>query len=108
MIYKNTEYTEAPPSVRVEHLEKGTNVWMHKEPIEVRTPAEGEGQPDQVAYVADTAFFFTPDHVEAEEIMGDFDGWWEYAETWTADQESPTVEQRIDDLEAALLSMLGF
>lgn len=40
--------------------------------------------------------------------MDDFDGWWEYAETWTADQEGPTVEQRIDDLEAAMLSMLGF
>lgn len=108
MIYKNTEYTKAPPAVRVEHLDKGTNVWMHQKPVEVRTPAEGEGQPEQVAYEADAAFFFTPDRIEAEDVAEDFNGWWEYAATWTPDQENPTVEQRIDDLEAAMLSMMGF
>ncbi len=106
MIYEKAEYTERPDGVRVEHLENGTNVWLHRDPVEVRTEGMEEGQPEQVKYVADTAFFFTQDRLEKEEIAADFDGWWAHAEAWTADQEGRTVEQRVNDMEAAFAALM--
>lgn len=106
MIYKGAEYTERPDSVRVEHLKNGTNVWLHRDPVEVRIEGMEEGQPEQVKYVADTAFFFTEDRPEKEDIAADFDGWWAHAETWEANQGGRTVEERVNDMEAAFTALM--
>ena len=105
MIYKNVEYTERPESVVIEQLpEGGVNVWLNRNVGElIREEAEGK----QTTYTAETAFFYAADPLTADDVVADFDGWWEYAEGWTRDQQKPTLEQRMDDVEAALLAVMG-
>ena len=105
MIYKNVEYTERPESVVIEQLpEGGVNVWLNRNVGElIREEAEGK----QTIYTAETAFFYAADPLTADDVAADFDGWWEYAAAYSQGDAAPTVEQRLESVEAALLALMG-
>lgn len=105
MIYKDVEYTERPESVVIEQLpEGGVNVWLNRN-IEAVEREETSGT--QTVYTAETGFFQYSDQLAVEDIADATDDWWEYAAEWTRDQQQPTLEQRMDDVEAALLAVMG-
>ena len=107
MIYKSTQYTEKPQAVKVEPLHDGTaNVWLTQKAKEVTLPGPGEDQPAQTVYEADTAFFVADEAPTPEAITADFEGWWLYAENWTPEENEPTLEQRVQNVEAALLAIM--
>jgi hypothetical protein len=93
-----------PQAVWLEPLPDGsTNVWLARNVVKTTPEDETESE----GYVADLAFFNTSDQVTEEQISTDFDGWWLYAEEWEADPGKVTLEQRLDNVEAALLAILG-
>lgn len=113
MIYTATQYTERPPVVRLEPQPDGSvAVWLARNIQEKQMPLEPtEETPEpgmQTVYQADAAYFVTADPVTQEEIAANVASWWEYAATWTPDQETPTVEQRLADAEAAICALMGF
>ncbi len=96
MIYRNTQSNQRPQIVRLESLPDGSaNVWLTRDIRE-----------DDGGWLYDAGFFNAADVTEAE-ITADLDGWWAYAEAWERSSAQPTIEERVADMEAAVLALLG-
>lgn len=105
MIYKETQSNTKPAAVRLEPLPDGSaNVWMARNIKEVQVDAENG---TETQYLADVGFFNAENNVTEAEIAADPDGWWAYAEAWERGTEQPTIEERVADMEAAVLALLG-
>lgn len=97
MQYKVTSTTR-PERVRLELYDGRTIVRL----ADNITSTEGE---DGVAYAWNEVEFDAPDDrtLTAESVEAEFSAWWSYG---TQDFTEPTIEQRVSDLEDALLAMM--
>ena len=104
MLHSNVMAAEKPEYVVVEQLPDGT-----KRVVLSKNASAAENE-DGKSWVFDQAdFCLEPDREEpAEDIAAAFDDWWEYAAAYSQDDAAPTVEQRLESVEAALLAMMGF
>lgn len=103
MLHSNVMAAEKPEAVVIEKLPDST-----KRVILSRNFAEHHDE-DGTSWSGEQAIFvLEPDRTEtAEEIAAGFDGWWEYAASYIQDSAAPTLEQRLESVEAALLAMMG-
>lgn len=103
MLLNNVMAAEKPEAVVIEHLPGGT-----RRVVLSRNFVEHQDE-DGTSWQGEQAFFaLEPDRAEtAEDIAAGFDGWWEYAASYSQDSAAPTLEQRLESVEAALLAMMG-
>ena len=103
MLHSNVMAAEKPEYVVVEQLPDGA------QRVVLSKNASAVENDDGESWVFDQAdFCLEPDRTEtAEEIAAAFDEWWEYASAYSQDDAAPTVEQRLESVEAALLAMMG-
>ena len=100
MFYKNVQAGVEPSKVLLERLPDGSANIRLADNITTVTDEEGTRfQYDEVAFHLDV------DRTETEQdIERDFDDWWEYGTQ--PEEEPPTLEQRVSDLEDAVLALL--
>lgn len=103
MLHSNVMAAEKPEAVVIEKLPGGT-----RRVVLSRNFVEHQDE-DGTSWVGEQAVFTLEyDRAEtAEDIATSFDGWWEYAASYSQGNDSPTVEQRLESVEAALLAMMG-
>lgn len=100
MIFLRTQSSGSPAKVVIEHLPNGVrNVRLSGEVDEVETEEGGTG------YVYDEVVFELPEDRDdtVESITQNFDAWWEFGQQ---ESEEITLEQRVSDLEEALMALL--
>lgn len=104
MLHSNVMAAEKPETVQIETLPDG------KRRVILSRNFEEKRDEDGASWVGDQAdFCLEPDREEtAEDIAAAFDDWWEYAAAYSQDDAAPTVEQRLESVEDALLAMMGF
>ena len=103
MLHSNVMAAEKPEYVVVEQLPDGTKrVILSKN----ATAVENE---DGESWVFDQAdFCLEPDREETKASIQDrFDSWWDYAVGYNQGVPTLTVEQRLENMENALLAMMG-
>lgn len=102
MLYADVVTGKKPETVAMETLPDNT-----RRVILSRNFAQFEDQ-DGAGWRGQQAIFdLGADRTEtAADISAAFDGWWEHAASYTPPV-SPTVEQRLENMEAALLAMMG-
>lgn len=103
MLHSNVMAAEKPEYVLVEKLPDGTKrVILSKNASAV----ENKGGKSWVFDQAD--FCLEPDREETKvSIQERFDSWWEHAVGYNQDIPALTVEQRLENMENALLAMMG-
>lgn len=103
MLHNNVIAAEKPEAVLIEKLPGGT-----RRVVLSRNFAECQDE-DGTSWRGEQAVFvLEPDRAEtADDITAAFDGWWEYAAVYSQDNTTPTVEQRLESVENALLAMMG-
>lgn len=105
MLYNNVSCGENPPAVEVESLPDGSRrVILSRDFGEVTGP-EGEG----TSWQGQQVDFILPEGREetVTDIIGEFDLWWDYGAEWTPADTALTLEQRVSDVEDALLALMG-
>lgn len=103
MLHSNVMAAEKPEYVVVEQLPDGARrVVLSKD----ATAVENE---DGQSWVFDQAdFCLEPDRKETKaSIQERFDSWWEHAVGYRQGSSALTVEQRLENVENALLDMMG-
>ena len=97
------EFSAAPDKILFEADQNGNRVWMRKNIIAEKRETDGN---EYTAYTADEVYFETA--TGRDTIESDFDNWSEFGESWTAESASEqSIEERVTNLENALLEMLG-
>lgn len=103
MLHNNVIAAEKPEAVLIEKLPGGTRRVVLSRNFAAHQDDDGTGWRGEQA-----VFVLEPDRMEsAEDIAAGFDGWWEYAAAYSQDSATPTVEQRLESVENALLAMMG-
>lgn len=103
MLHSNVMAAEKPEAVVIEKLPGGTRRVVLSRNFTAHQDEDGTSWQGEQAI-----FALEPDRTETkEEIAASFDGWWEYAASYIQDNTAPTVEQRLESVEAALLAMMG-
>lgn len=103
MLYSNVMAAEQPEAVVIESLPGGTRrVVLSKD---FSTVENEDGQ----SFVFNQAdFLLEPEREETKaSIQERFDSWWEYAVGYRQDISALTVEQRLENVENAILDMMG-
>lgn len=88
-------------------------VFLHdnikKQQVEEAGVSEGE-KITYTYYTYDEVMFPLPyDRVETEDVQSvtaDFDSWWTYGVEYTGEDENPTLEQRVTELEVSLAAFM--
>lgn len=102
MIIK-AEFTEAPEKILFESDRANNRVWLRKDIAEEKREAEGN---EYSVFTASEVYFETS--VDKATIEADFDSWFALGESWTPESAGgQTIEERITNLENAMLAMLG-
>lgn len=103
MLHSNVMAAEKPETVQIETLPDG------KRRVILSRNFEEKRDEDGTSWVGEQAVFvLEPDRAEtADDITAAFDGWWEYAAAYSQDNTTPTVEQRLESVENAMLAMMG-
>lgn len=99
MLYLKTLSSSTPAKVLIERLPDGTKTVRLADNIETVESAEG------TAIQYDEVVFDLPEDRDdsVESIEANFEAWWDFGQQET---EEITLEQRVSDLEEALLSLL--
>lgn len=103
MLHDNVMAAEKPEAVVIEELPGGT-----RRVILSRNFAEKPGE-DGTSWVGEQAVF-TLEYDRADsaaEIEELFDDWWQYASCCDIGSKEPTVEERLESVENAILAMIG-
>ena len=100
MLYTDTEAMQRPEAVILETMKNGTQHVRLADNIREETREEG------TCYIYDEVLFTVPaDRQETpESIAAGFAAWWEYG---AQPEEAITLEQRVSDLEALFLDLMG-
>ena len=100
---------EKPQAVEIDAIpEGGQYVRLHQDAAEVDLPADDGGKPGRAWECDEVAFRLPADRaVTAESIQADFADWWAYGAAWDPDAATPTLDDRVANLEAAMLSVLS-
>lgn len=102
MLYVDVVTGDKPETVKIEILPGSTRRVILSRNFTRFEDQDGAGWRGEQA-----VFDLGADRTEtAADISAAFDGWWEYAASYTPPV-SPTVEQRLENMEAALLAMMG-
>lgn len=103
MLHSNVMAAEKPEAVAIEHLPGGTRRVVLSRNFEVKRDEDG------TSWVGEQAVFTLEfDRTESkEEIESGFDDWWQYAEFCHIGSQEPTVEERLESVENAILAMIG-
>lgn len=110
MLFLNVQSTEKPAKVTVDKLPDGSKIIrLHDEITKVTVPEEDGSSSPSVAYQCREVVFPLPyDRNESvTSITSAFDDWWAYGESASLTEDTPTVEQRLADLEDTVLALLG-
>lgn len=97
---------EEPAQIEVDNQAGGVQ-WIkirrNTQPHELDDPELGS------EFISDEVAFRYRDRVlTVEEIQAAEDDWWTYGESWTEESEiPPTLEQQVQDLQIALLALMG-
>lgn len=95
------EFTERPESMVFEAGNKN-RVWLRKNIVdEVRN----DGEHEYTAYSADEVYFETS--AGKDEIEADFDSWFDFGESWVDGNDEQSTEERLTNLENAVLALMG-
>ena len=103
MLHSNVMAAEKPETVQIETLPDG------KRRVILSRNFEEKRDEDGTSWVGDQAVFTLEfDRTESkEEIEAGFDDWWKYAECCDIGSQVPTVEERLESVENAILAMMG-
>lgn len=97
------EFSALPDKILFEADQNGNRVWMRKNIITEQREMDSN---KYTAYTADEVYFETA--TDRDTIESDFDSWFEFGESWTAESVGEqSIEERVTNLENALLEMLG-
>ena len=103
MLHSNVMAAEKPEAVVIEKLPGGT-----RRVVLSRNFSEHQGE-EGTSWVGEQAVF-TLDYDRSEgreEIEAVFDDWWRYASCCDIGGKEPTVEERLESVENAILAMIG-
>ena len=105
---RKTSMNDEPERVHIDELpEGGQYILLHDNAEQVDIPTEENEPPQKMWECDEAAFRLGPDRVQtAESLERDFDAWWVYGAAWDPDAAAPTVEERLADLEAAMLALM--
>ena len=107
---QKTGMDSRPKRIRIDKLpEGGQYITLHDHEKQVDMPT-AEGELPQKMWECDEVTFKLPsERVQTKEnIESEFDSWWIYGTTWTSEMMTPpSLEQRISDIESALLALMG-
>lgn len=103
MLHEKVVSGSMPEKVVVEELPGGGRRLVLSKDFAAFENEEGGG------YTGNQADCLLPTGREetAAEIAADFDTWWEYAQSYDPAGATPTLEERVADVEAAVLALLG-
>ena len=103
MLHSKVMAAEMPEKVQIETLPDG------KRRVILSRNFEEKRDEDGTSWVGEQAVFTLEyDRAESrEEIEACFDDWWQYAECCDIGSREPTVEERLESVENALLAMMG-
>ena len=103
MLHSNVMAAEKPETVEIEHLPGGTRRVVLSRNFEEKRDEDG------TSWVGEQAVFTLEfDRTESkEEIEAGFGDWWQYAECCDIGSQEPTVEERLESVENAILAMMG-
>lgn len=95
------EFTERPDVVVFESGDKN-RVWLRKN---IAEEVRSDGEHEAAAFTADEVYFETS--AEKNEIEADFDSWFEFGESWVDGSDEQSTEERLTNLENAVLALMG-
>ena len=99
MLVKTQAATELP-AVEIDHLpEGGLYVRIHRNLVRIVSEEGTAYEYDEVNFKTDR---------DLDEETANTDDWWEYGKTWTPDAQAPSVEDRLANLEDAMMALLMF
>lgn len=99
-----TYYSERPEKMHFEqHGDEMNRVWLRKNIVE---EVRGDGEHEYTAFSADEVYFETS--AGKDEIEADFDSWFAFGEGWTTGGDEQSTEERLTNLENAVLALMGF
>ena len=103
MLHSNVMAAEMQEKVQIETLPDG------KRRVILSRNFEEKRDEDGTSWVGEQAVFTLEfDRTESmEEIEAKFDDWWQYAECCDIGSKEPTVEERLESVENAILAMIG-
>ena len=107
---QRTTMAERPERINIDDLpEGGQYILLHDNAEQVDVPAVDDEPPQKKWECDEVAFKLPAERVQtAESIESDFNSWWTYGISWKPGAiPDPTLEQRVTDLEAALLAFMG-
>lgn len=113
MLY-NAMSGDKPAKVVLTSLPDGTvMVSLHDNITKTTVESEGAAEGEKItntAYTYDEVTFSLPyDRVDTEDVQSvtaDFDSWWTYGVEYTGEDENPTLEQRVTELEVSLAAFM--
>lgn len=97
---------EMPPRVQEEKLPDGKRRFVLSDGF---VPVKSEDNEQSTMVQGRQAdFVLGTDRTEtASDVEADFDGWWGYAVSWRAADDTPTTDERLNALEEAVLALIG-
>ena len=101
---------EQPARVEIDSLpEGGQYVRLHDNAHQVDVPSPDPDAPPSKAWECDEAAFTVPADraLTVEGVTADFSAWWSFGAAYDPDADSPTVDERLANLEAAMLALVG-
>ena len=96
----NSSFTNEPAKVMIEKHGSEAWIWLRRNIKEV----EAEDGPQ---FECEEAFFKTGSSISEGDILSDFDTYFEFASTYIDNTKPVSLEERISDLEDAVLAMMG-
>ena len=110
MIAKCTT-NEKPADVEINTIPDGGGqyVRLHQNASQVDAPSM-DGQPAGKVWESDEVSFYAPadrEPLTVEAVTADFSDWWTYGAAWDPDAPAPSLDDRVTDLEAVMLAIIG-
>ncbi len=98
-----TYYSEKPDGMYFEeHNGEMNRVWLRKN---IAEETRSDGEHEYTVYWADEVYFETS--ASKDEIETDLDSWFAFGESWTAGGDEQSTEERLTNLENAVLALMG-
>ena len=99
MLAKTQAATELP-AVEIDHLpEGGLYVRLHRNLVRIVSEEGTVYEYEEVSFRTDR---------DLTEETANTDDWWTFGKTWTPDAQEPSVEDRLSNLEDAMMALMMF
>ncbi len=98
-----TYFSEKPEKMHFEqHNGEMNRVWLRKNIAEY---VRSDGEHETTEFTADEVYFETS--ASKDEIEADFDGWFDFGKSWVDGSDEQSTEERLTNLENAVLALMG-